>query len=126
MMHILCIEPDRMLARTYAQALQHAGYTTAYAATAQDAIDVADAQQPDLVLLELQMTGHDGIEFLHEFRSYPEWRDVPVIVNTTLAPNALEPVRSALSELGVAACLYKPYTSLQQLLSATNVQLASQ
>jgi CheY-like chemotaxis protein len=126
MMHVLCIEPDNVLGRTYTQALQHAGYSTAYAAAAQDAIDCADHQQPDLVVLELQMTGHDGIEFLHEFRSYPEWRDIPVIVNTTLAPTALEPVGAALAELGVVTCLYKPYTTLQQLLSATRLQLAAQ
>jgi len=125
MMHVLCIEPDRVLARTYTQALQHAGYTTAYAATAQDAVDAADTKRPDLVVLELQMTGHDGIEFLHEFRSYPEWRDIPVIVNTNLTPAALEPVKPALVELGIGACLYKPYATLQQLVSHVNAQLAN-
>ena len=125
-MHVLYVEPDSVLARTYEQALQHGGYTTASAASAQEAIDKADAQKPDLIVLELQMTGHDGIEFLHELRSYPEWADIPVIVNTNLPPAVLGAVELALGELGVVERLYKPSTSLQKLLNAVSRQLTAQ
>lgn len=119
MQKVLLIEPDAALARTYMQALQHVGYVVTHVNSAQDAIDAADAQTPDAVVLELQLAVHDGIEFLHEFRSHSEWQSIPVIVNTNLTPQALAPVQGALAgDLGVVEVLYKPRTSLQQLISS--------
>jgi CheY-like chemotaxis protein len=125
MANVLLIEPDAVLARTYIQALQHVGHIVSYAACAQDAILAADEAKPDIVVLELRMAVHDGIEFLYEFRSYPEWQHVPVVVNSHIAPSNLEPVRTALQDdLGVVALLYKPKVSLQQLISQVNGQVA--
>jgi DNA-binding response OmpR family regulator len=125
MTHVLLIEPDTTLARTYMQALQHAGYTVAHARGAQDAINEADTKLPDVVVLELQMAGHDGVEFLQEFRSYPEWQQVPVIINTSITPLALAPVERVLADdLGATPCLYKPRTTLQQLISAVTTRIA--
>jgi DNA-binding response OmpR family regulator len=121
MAFVLLIEPDTELARTYAQALQLAGHESATAATAQAAIDAADQRTPDIVVLELQLPAHNGIEFLHEFRSYAEWQTTPVIINTYTSPQQLAPARRALAEdLGVRATHYKPQTSLQLLLRSIN------
>jgi CheY-like chemotaxis protein len=123
MPNVLLIEPDVALATTYAAALRHAGYAVSCSRGAQDAIEAADQAVPDVIILELQLTAHDGIEFLHELRSYPEWQAIPVVVNTTIAPQALAPVQEAMQrELGVRACHYKPRTSLQQLIRSVNEQ----
>jgi DNA-binding response OmpR family regulator len=122
-MHVLLLEPNTLLARTYADALEHAGFSVAYAATAQSAIDAADKQCPGLVVVELQLPAHSGVEFLHEFRSYPEWQSVPVIVLSVLPPVQLAAVQGSLErDLGVRAILYKPRTSLAQLLRAVREQ----
>jgi len=106
------------------QALQHVGHTAVHVTGAQEAIHAADESKPDIVLLELRLAVHDGIEFLHEFRSYSEWQEVPVVINTYLDPALLEPVKQGLEDdLGVRACLYKPQTSLQQLISVINEQV---
>ncbi|HEY5667923.1 MAG TPA: response regulator [Candidatus Saccharimonadales bacterium] len=127
MAKVLLIEPDTALARTYVQALQHVGHHVTHVVTAQAAVQAADDDQPDLVLLELRLAAHDGVEFLHEFRSYVEWRHIPVVVNTHLDPASLAPVQEALArDFGVAACLYKPATSLRQLVSAVNGQTRAQ
>jgi CheY-like chemotaxis protein len=119
MSNVLLIEPDIAIARTYVQALQHAGCMVTHVTGAQEAIDAADRQKPDLVVLEFQLAIHDGIEFLHEFRSHSEWAATPVIANTNLSPQALQSVKGALAgDLGVTSVLYKPQTSLQQLISA--------
>jgi two-component system chemotaxis response regulator CheY len=126
MSHVLLIEPDAVLARTYMQALQHVGHTVARAGSAQEAVNEADGKMPDLVVMELQMAMHDGVEFLQEFRSYPEWQGIPVVINTSITPAALAPVQHALQQdLGVTACLYKPRTTLQQLISTVNLHVAS-
>ena len=118
---ILLIEPDKLLAETYFLALNHAGHQVMACAGAQSAIMVADRHRPDLVILELQLVEHSGIEFLYEFRSYAEWQDIPAIVHSLVPPAEFQTSRQLLeNELGVTAYLYKPRTSLRQLLNTVS------
>lgn len=115
-MNILIIEPDKLLATTYAQALHAAGHQPICCTNAQQAVFAADAQTPDVVLLELQLVSHSGIEFLYEFRSYPEWQNIPVVILSQVPPAEFLSSWDVLSgELGVAQYLYKPHTSLKKL-----------
>jgi DNA-binding response OmpR family regulator len=124
MSYILLLEPNTLLAQTYARGLEHAGFVVQHVATAQEAIDVADKATPAVVVLELQLPLHSGIEFLHEFRSYTEWRSVPVVVNTLIPPGRLSAVGHALEhDLGALTVLYKPHASLQNLIQAVRAQL---
>lgn len=117
MPHVLIIEPDKLLARTYGQVLEQAGFSVAVAYEAEQAIVSADVTRPDVVVLELHLAMHDGIEFLHEFRSYSDWRGVPVILQTSMPPHEIEPFKEALSnDLGVVAFLYKSGTTLKKLV----------
>jgi DNA-binding response OmpR family regulator len=126
MANIFLLEPDRVLARTYAVALEHAGHTVRWEVEAQAALDVLETFSADIIVLEVQLARHGGIEFLHELRSYPEWQELPVIINTNLTRQALEPVQNALQEnLGVQVCLYKPRTSLHQLVKVVGERLAA-
>ncbi len=119
MANILLIEPNTLLARSYMAALDHAGHKVTHALSAQAAIHAADRQLPDVVVLELQLPMHGGLEFLHEFRSYAEWQDVPVIINTALPPPIIAKVKSLLvRDLGVGDVLYKPHATLQALLAS--------
>jgi CheY-like chemotaxis protein len=126
MAHILLLEPNTLLARTYAQVLIQAGHTVTAARGAQQAIHAADQQSPDVVVLELQLPEHNGIEFLHEFRSYPEWQQVPVVVNTTLAPVMMQQFAPVLQhDLGVCAILYKPTATLADICRAVKAGVAA-
>jgi DNA-binding response OmpR family regulator len=120
MAHILLIEPNTLLAESYKQALTHAGHTVMHVSGAQAGIDAADTQTPDLVITELHLPGHSGIEFLHEFRSYTEWIRIPVVLNTALTSSQIAPAIEALHrDLGIREVLYKPRTSLQDLVRIT-------
>jgi DNA-binding response OmpR family regulator len=122
-MHVLLLEPNTLLAQTYTHALQQSGFTVSHAAGAQAAVFAADKQRPDVVILELQLPAHSGLEFLHEFRSYPEWQGVPVIVHSMLPPTQTLQVEESLRrDFGVKALLYKPRTSLTQLLKTVREQ----
>jgi len=117
MANILLLEPDNALANVYVKALEQAGHNIACCVAAEEALSVLDDFMPHVVVMELQLTGHNGIEFLHELRSYPDSQNIPVIVNTNLAPAALRPLLEVLDrDLGVRACLYKPRTTLQRLM----------
>ncbi|HZM63681.1 MAG TPA: response regulator [Candidatus Saccharimonadales bacterium] len=124
MKRIVLIEPNSVLAKLYRQMLQKNGYDVVHVTTAQAGIDAVDAAKPHAVVLELQIPTHNGIEFLHEFRSYPEWNDIPVIVNTVITPERLQGLEESFTQdLAVGAILYKPKTSLDQLLLALKEQL---
>ncbi|HSX42518.1 MAG TPA: response regulator [Candidatus Saccharimonadales bacterium] len=117
-MHVLLIEPDKLLAQVYTLALERAGHSVAHARSAQAAVHAADEQLPDVVVLELQLPRHNGIEFLYEFRSYSEWRHIPVLLHTYVRPGELAPAATLHDQLGVLATLYKPATNLEQLCMA--------
>jgi len=125
MSHVLLLEPNTLLAKVYTQALEHAGHSVAHVAAAQEAVNSADKRAPDVVIVELQLPHHSGLEFLHEFRSYAEWLNTPVVVNTSLLaaqlPLAIEPL---MRDLGVREILYKPRTSLQDLVRVAREYVA--
>lgn len=117
-MHVLLIEPDAILSRTYAAALKVAGHTVAVTPSAQAAVHLADEKKPDVVVLELQLGRHNGVEFLYEFRSYSEWLQVPVIIHTLVPPAELTQSITLERELGVVQVLHKSAMNLSQLCAA--------
>ena len=122
MANILLIEPDRLLADTYRQSLESAGHDVLMCASAQSAVFAADAFSPELVILELQLSEHSGIEFLYEFRSYAEWQHIPVIILSQIAPAEFNVSQQLLTEeLGVKHYHYKPHTTLADLLTSVTV-----
>jgi DNA-binding response OmpR family regulator len=125
MQHVLLLEPNTLLAATYEAAFVASGYTATTVTGAQAGIHAADTKRPDAIVLELQLPRHNGIEFLHEFRSYTEWKSIPVIIHTSLTPTQTDAFGLVLREsFGVHAILYKHGSSLADLVGAVRSQLA--
>lgn len=117
-MNIVLIEPDRVMGAATKAVLSKAGHQITWCRSAQSALDALDNQLPDIIVLELQLGIHNGIEFLYEIRSYPEWQQIPIVVNS-INSNVLRPEFTIpLTQLGVQKILYKPHTSLKQLAQA--------
>ena len=115
--NILLIEPDRVMGKTVTSALNSKGYSVRHVYDAQAAIVEADDNCPILVICEIQLIGHSGIEFLYEFRSYTDWQTVPVIIYSSVPPTEFASSSNGLAiELGVSRYLYKPTTNMSQLL----------
>lgn len=115
---ILLIEPNKLLSKTYKQFLEANDNQVAVAADAQQAILAIDEFLPDAIVLELQLAGHSGIEFLYELRSYSDLTKIPVIVHTVVPLKTLSSGHEVLDKLGVKGYLYKPQTSLDDLRRA--------
>jgi DNA-binding response OmpR family regulator len=125
MSHVLLIEPDRVLAETYRQALMAAGHRVVCCASAQAGILSADQHRPDAIILELQLIEHSGVEFLYEFRSYQDWQNIPIIIHTQVPPGEFNANRRLLKdELNVQTYLYKPRTSLRELIDQVTQTLS--
>ncbi|MFZ1248867.1 MAG: response regulator [Candidatus Saccharimonadales bacterium] len=114
-MHILIVEPDKILQDSYKDMLLAGRYTVDGAFTAEQAIGCADKTRPNVVVLNSALARHNGVEFLYEFKSYSDWQDIPIIV---LAPElGYESFEKALSgfKTGNIRVLVQSKTTLRQL-----------
>jgi len=116
MKHVLFVEPDDIVASVYGDALKQRGYGVAYAKSAQQAVAEADKQLPDVVVLELQIARHNGVEFLYEFKSYTEWQNVPIVILTSLPARELAKYSALTEKLQVVATLRKSETTAALLV----------
>jgi len=124
MARVIMLEPDVVLARTYREALEQAGHEVCVCREAQEAVFCVDDGLPDVILLELQLVGHSGIEFLYELRSYADWQNIPVVILSNVPPYEFSSNADLLRDtLGVVEYRYKPQTSLATIVSLAN-QLA--
>jgi DNA-binding response OmpR family regulator len=67
--HILLVDDDALLRRSLVLNLEEAGYRASASATAEDALDLAIRDRPDLVLLDIGLPGMDGLDALRHFQS---------------------------------------------------------
>jgi PAS domain S-box-containing protein len=82
MKKILVIDDDGPLRTTILIALQRQGYAVCEASDGETGLAAAFAQQPSLILSDVNMTGRNGFELLKELRTHPETSAIPVILMT--------------------------------------------
>jgi two-component system, cell cycle response regulator DivK len=85
MARVLIVEdnPANMTLATFL--LQSAGHTVLSAKDAETGLALARVEQPDLVLMDIQLPGMDGLEATALLKSDPSTRAIPVIALTALA-----------------------------------------
>lgn len=115
MARILFIEPDRILGVNAKKILKRAGHSVDWHVDPQAAMDSADVAHPDIIILDLLLAGRSGVEFLYEFRSYPEWAELPVIIYSNVPPEDFNVAGIGFKQLGIAAYYYKPAASINEL-----------
>lgn len=115
---ILLIEPDTILAQNYSIGLRRADNDVCHVAGGQAAIGVLDTYEPDIIVLELLLPGHNGYEFMHELRSYTDLQDVPIILLTFVPQPDVGLTDLQLERLGIAKYLYKPITPVEDVVLA--------
>jgi signal transduction histidine kinase/CheY-like chemotaxis protein len=79
---ILVVDNDLKTLKLAETVLQGAGYRPVCSASAEDALLIAEADPPAVVIVDLIMPGLDGFEFIARLRAMPAGRQVPIIVWT--------------------------------------------
>lgn len=65
--------------------LERAGYVVSVAATSDEARSVMRETTPDLILMDVQLPGEDGLTFTRRLRSDPATAAIPIVALTALA-----------------------------------------
>lgn len=82
---VLVVEDNARNVKLVRAVLEHAGFDVRSVGTAEDGVAAAVASPPDVVLMDLQLPGKDGIWALRSLREHPATREVPVLAVTALA-----------------------------------------
>ena len=85
MAKILVVEdnPANMTLATFV--LESASHTVVKATDAETGLSLAGLEQPDLILMDIQLPGMDGLRATGILKADPKTRDIPVIALTALA-----------------------------------------
>ncbi len=82
---ILIVEDNEKNRKLVRDVLTFKGYRLAEAETGEDGVRLAKELRPDLVLMDIQLPGINGIAALAQIREDPDIRDTPVIAVTASA-----------------------------------------
>ncbi len=79
---ILIVEDNPMNMELATDLLEAAGYVVIQAGTAKECIELARAEFPDLILMDIGLPGMDGLEATGVLKQDPATKDIPVIALT--------------------------------------------
>lgn len=102
---ILIVEDNPRNLKLVRDVLNHVGYRTLEAGTAEEGLALAHAEHPALVLMDVQLPGMDGLEALARLRADRETADIPVAAITAFA---MEQDRRRFRSAGFDGYLEKP------------------
>ena len=120
MAKLLVVEDNPANMRLAVFLLQSAGHTVLSAADAEAGLALAHEEHPNLILMDVQLPGMDGLEATVLLKRDDATRDIPVIALTALAMKGDEDrVRAA----GCDGYIAKPL-QYQEFLSIVATQLA--
>lgn len=119
---ILVAEDDRFLRKAAETTLARHGYRVIAAVDGEEALAMARAETPDLILLDLVMPKRHGFEVLRGLKADPATAHIPVIVLSNLGQE--KDVQRALAEGAEAFCV-KANLSLQELVRRVGERLGA-
>jgi CheY-like chemotaxis protein len=82
---VLVVDDHALNRKLVRDVLGHAGYRVLEAGDAERGIALAREHAPDLILMDVQLPGIDGVEALGHLRDDPVTAGIPVVALTALA-----------------------------------------
>jgi two-component system, cell cycle response regulator DivK len=116
---ILIVEDNEKNMKLVRDVLQVKGYRTLEAGTAEDGIRLALEHKPDLVLMDIQLPGMNGIDALGVLRDDPATANIPVIAVTA---SVMQQDRKLITEAGFDGYIGKPI-NLKEFLATVQKML---
>src|SRR5438552_2263498 len=118
---ILVADDDQSLVRTLTWILKENGYEVVTAPGGEGLIGKLEAERPHLLLLDIMMPKIDGLQLLAKMKSDERFRDVPVLMISSMPPE--EATVKSLG-LGAADFIAKPFR-VRELLARVRAHIRS-
>ncbi len=110
---VLLVEDDEMLHTMYTQKFTKEGYEVLSGYNGAEGIKIAEAEKPDVILLDIIMPKMDGFVALKKLKKNDATKDIPVILLTNLGQE--EDIRKG-KELGAADYFIKANHTPQEVV----------
>lgn len=81
---VLSVEDDDFLSNIFGTKLVHEGYTYFHARDGEEALQIADRESPDIILLDLMLPGMSGFDVLKSLHENPRFTSTPVLILSNL------------------------------------------
>lgn len=108
MKKILFVEDEVDLIAMLQVRIEASGYEFLSADDGETGLEVALAEKPDLILLDLIMPKMNGYELCYSLKNNDEMKNIPIIIITASGAKKLE---QKCIELGVEEIMHKPFDS---------------
>lgn len=106
MTKILIAEDERDIRELVTFSLQFGGFTVVQATNGAEAVDQAQKELPDLILMDVRMPKMTGYEACRQMKSMPELRDIPVVFLSAKGQDS--EIQTGL-EVGAEEYILKPF-----------------
>jgi two-component system, cell cycle response regulator DivK len=85
---ILIVEDNEKNLKLARDVLQFNGFRTLEAGTGEDAVRIASEHHPNLILMDIELPGIDGLTALQQLRANPGTAAIPIVALTASAMSA--------------------------------------
>ncbi len=111
---ILIIEDEKILAEMYYDKFLSSGYNVILAQTAEEGIEEARKEKPDLILLDILLPRMNGIDFVEAFKKEKDIINAPIVAFS----NYDDPeTKKRAAELGVKDYLIKTNYTPEEIVN---------
>jgi two-component system cell cycle response regulator DivK len=117
---ILIVEDNERNLKLVRDVLQVKGFQTIEAGTAEEGIELAAIRKPDLILMDIQLPGMNGIEALKVLRGKPDTAAIPIVAVTA---SVMQQDRTLITEAGFDGYISKPI-NIKEFLESVGRALA--
>ncbi|MDH3474596.1 MAG: response regulator [Rhodospirillales bacterium] len=116
MQSVLVVEDDELLVKVLERLLTVGGFAVRAAGNGEEALEMAEIERPDLIILDGMLPGMHGFEILRSLREAPGLGEIPVIFLT--AQDREEDIVRGLS-LGASDYIVKPFKPKELMVRVT-------
>jgi two-component system cell cycle response regulator DivK len=118
---ILVVEDNEMNMQLFEYLLEESGFEIIKATTGEEALKLATASRPDLILMDIHLPGMDGLSVVRELKAGGEMEGVPILA---LTAHAMRGDKDRFLQAGCDGYISKPIDvktfipSIQQFLGS--------
>jgi DNA-binding response OmpR family regulator len=107
MAKILVVDDEPDIVRVVVRIMESRGHTVSTARDGDEALEVANASVPDVIILDLNLPKRDGFEVCRELKSNPATAKVPVVMMTAAYVSVEDAARG--TGMGADEYVIKPF-----------------